>query len=160
MLSFFSLHYLVLSLEMGVRKSRGTPTRCGFHDLPCCGRPGAHVVLLPITTLTAAVLCIFVTRETVVVVLSSFRATVDRWLQYFEVQLCFDSHIVEHDLHALGCVILLTLRAGRVSSCLQVALFSATMPLDVLEVTNRFMPEPVRILVKKDELTLEGEGKE
>ncbi|CAM9420960.1 unnamed protein product [Sphacelaria rigidula] len=38
----------------------------------------------------------------------------------------------------------------------QVALFSATMPLDVLEVTNRFMPEPVRILVKKDELTLEG----
>lgn len=39
----------------------------------------------------------------------------------------------------------------------QVALFSATMPLDVLEVTNRFMPEPVRILVKKDELTLEGE---
>lgn len=39
----------------------------------------------------------------------------------------------------------------------QVALFSATMPLDVLEVTNRFMPDPVRILVKKDELTLEGE---
>lgn len=32
------------------------------------------------------------------------------------------------------------------------------MPLDVLEVTNRFMPEPVRILVKKDELTLEGES--
>lgn len=30
------------------------------------------------------------------------------------------------------------------------------MPLDVLEVTNRFMPDPVRILVKKDELTLEG----
>lgn len=38
----------------------------------------------------------------------------------------------------------------------QVALFSATMPLDVLEVTQRFMPEPVRILVKRDELTLEG----
>merc|ERR1712194_734435 len=38
----------------------------------------------------------------------------------------------------------------------QVALFSATMPLDVLEVTDRFMREPVRILVKKDELTLEG----
>mmetsp|Transcript_15758 Transcript_15758/g.36270 ORF Transcript_15758/g.36270 Transcript_15758/m.36270 type:complete len:412 (-) Transcript_15758:1308-2543(-) len=38
----------------------------------------------------------------------------------------------------------------------QVCLFSATMPLDVLEVTNRFMREPVRILVKKDELTLEG----
>mmetsp|Transcript_51469 Transcript_51469/g.124270 ORF Transcript_51469/g.124270 Transcript_51469/m.124270 type:complete len:417 (+) Transcript_51469:187-1437(+) len=38
----------------------------------------------------------------------------------------------------------------------QVCLFSATMPLDVLEVTERFMREPVRILVKKDELTLEG----
>merc|ERR1719345_635281 len=30
------------------------------------------------------------------------------------------------------------------------------MPLEVLEVTTRFMREPVRILVKKDELTLEG----
>jgi len=38
----------------------------------------------------------------------------------------------------------------------QVALFSATMPLEVLEVTGSFMREPVRILVKKDELTLEG----
>merc|ERR1711937_606915 len=38
----------------------------------------------------------------------------------------------------------------------QVCLFSATMPLDVLEVTEKFMREPVRILVKKDELTLEG----
>jgi len=38
----------------------------------------------------------------------------------------------------------------------QVCLFSATMPLEVLEVTGRFMREPVRILVKKDELTLEG----
>ncbi|KAG5176385.1 eukaryotic initiation factor 4A [Tribonema minus] len=38
----------------------------------------------------------------------------------------------------------------------QVALFSATMPLEVLDVTNRFMPSPVRILVKRDELTLEG----
>jgi translation initiation factor 4A len=38
----------------------------------------------------------------------------------------------------------------------QVALFSATMPLDVLEVTNSFMRNPIRILVKRDELTLEG----
>mmetsp|Transcript_8263 Transcript_8263/g.7819 ORF Transcript_8263/g.7819 Transcript_8263/m.7819 type:complete len:414 (-) Transcript_8263:77-1318(-) len=38
----------------------------------------------------------------------------------------------------------------------QVCLFSATMPLDVLEVTQKFMRDPVRILVKKDELTLEG----
>merc|ERR1719296_507817 len=30
------------------------------------------------------------------------------------------------------------------------------MPLDVLEVTQRFMRNPVRILVKKEQLTLEG----
>lgn len=38
----------------------------------------------------------------------------------------------------------------------QVALFSATMPLDILEISKKFMRNPVRILVKKDELTLEG----
>lgn len=38
----------------------------------------------------------------------------------------------------------------------QVVLLSATMPSDVLEVTTKFMRNPVRILVKKDELTLEG----
>jgi translation initiation factor 4A len=38
----------------------------------------------------------------------------------------------------------------------QVGLFSATMPSEVLEITRHFMREPVRILVKKDELTLEG----
>lgn len=38
----------------------------------------------------------------------------------------------------------------------QCAIFSATMPLDVLEVTQKFMRDPIRILVKKDELTLEG----
>ena len=38
----------------------------------------------------------------------------------------------------------------------QVVLLSATMPQDVLEVTTKFMREPVRILVKKAELTLEG----
>lgn len=41
-------------------------------------------------------------------------------------------------------------------ACWQVILLSATMPADVLEVTKRFMREPVRILVKKEELTLEG----
>ena len=39
---------------------------------------------------------------------------------------------------------------------IQVILLSATMPSDVLEVTQRFMRDPIRILVKKDELTLEG----
>merc|ERR1712003_101896 len=38
----------------------------------------------------------------------------------------------------------------------RVALFSATMPLEVLEITSRFMQEPIRILVKKEQLTLEG----
>jgi translation initiation factor 4A len=38
----------------------------------------------------------------------------------------------------------------------QVALFSATMPPDILQLTEKFMRSPVKILVKKDELTLEG----
>jgi translation initiation factor 4A len=38
----------------------------------------------------------------------------------------------------------------------QVILLSATMPIEVLEVTKRFMTDPIRILVKKEELTLEG----
>lgn len=38
----------------------------------------------------------------------------------------------------------------------QVVLLSATMPMDVLEVTKKFMRDPIRILVKKEELTLEG----
>jgi len=38
----------------------------------------------------------------------------------------------------------------------QVALFSATMPNEILQLTERFMRNPVRILVKKEELTLDG----
>jgi len=38
----------------------------------------------------------------------------------------------------------------------QCTIFSATMPLEVLEVTSKFMRDPIRILVKRDELTLEG----
>ncbi|KAF9949676.1 translation initiation factor eIF4A, partial [Mortierella alpina] len=38
----------------------------------------------------------------------------------------------------------------------QVVLLSATMPAEVMEVTTKFMRDPIRILVKKDELTLEG----
>ena len=38
----------------------------------------------------------------------------------------------------------------------QVCLFSATMPSAALELTKRFMVNPIRILVKKEELTLEG----
>jgi len=39
---------------------------------------------------------------------------------------------------------------------IQVILLSATMPNDVLEVTTKFMNDPIKILVKKEELTLEG----
>ena len=42
------------------------------------------------------------------------------------------------------------------SAEVQVILLSATMPADVMEVTNHFMRNPIRILVKKEELTLEG----
>jgi translation initiation factor 4A len=38
----------------------------------------------------------------------------------------------------------------------QVALFSATMPSEALELTKKFMRNPVEILVKKEELTLDG----
>ncbi|CAI6373108.1 unnamed protein product [Macrosiphum euphorbiae] len=38
----------------------------------------------------------------------------------------------------------------------QVILISATMPNEVLEITNKFMTNPIRILIKRDELTLEG----
>ncbi|KAL0482294.1 initiation factor 4A [Acrasis kona] len=39
---------------------------------------------------------------------------------------------------------------------MQVCLFSATMPPEVLEITEKFMRDSIRILVKKEELTLEG----
>uniref|UniRef100_A0A8C3H5P1 RNA helicase n=1 Tax=Chrysemys picta bellii TaxID=8478 RepID=A0A8C3H5P1_CHRPI len=44
----------------------------------------------------------------------------------------------------------------KLSTNIQVVLLSATMPMDVLEVTKKFMRDPIRILVKKEELTLEG----
>jgi translation initiation factor 4A len=41
-------------------------------------------------------------------------------------------------------------------SNVQVCLFSATMPPEILDLTKKFMRNAVKILVKKDELTLEG----
>jgi ATP-dependent RNA helicase len=38
----------------------------------------------------------------------------------------------------------------------QVVLVSATLPREVLEMTKKFMNDPIKILVKRDELTLEG----
>jgi ATP-dependent RNA helicase len=37
-----------------------------------------------------------------------------------------------------------------------VIIVSATFPQDVLEMTTKFMTDPIKILVKRDELTLEG----
>jgi translation initiation factor 4A len=41
-------------------------------------------------------------------------------------------------------------------STVQVALFSATMPEEIIQLTGKFMRDPIRILVKTAELTLEG----
>jgi len=38
----------------------------------------------------------------------------------------------------------------------QVVLISATLPMEVLDMAQRFMNDPVKVLVKRDELTLEG----
>eukprot|EP00923_Selenidium_pygospionis_P035844 GHVN01062718.1.p1 GENE.GHVN01062718.1~~GHVN01062718.1.p1 ORF type:complete len:290 (-),score=32.39 GHVN01062718.1:149-1018(-) len=44
----------------------------------------------------------------------------------------------------------------KLPSSIQVALFSATMPPPILKMTSQFMRKPKKILVKQDELTLEG----
>lgn len=41
-------------------------------------------------------------------------------------------------------------------SDIQVCLFSATMPPEIVEMTDKFMKDPVKILVKNQELTLDG----
>ena len=38
----------------------------------------------------------------------------------------------------------------------QIAIYSATMPNDILLLTKEFMKDPIKILVKKEDLTLEG----
>jgi len=39
---------------------------------------------------------------------------------------------------------------------IQIGLFSATMPTDLQELTNKFLRDPIKILVKAEELTLQG----
>ena len=39
---------------------------------------------------------------------------------------------------------------------IQVALFSATLPNDLINITNKFMRNPIEILVKSEQLTLDG----
>ena len=38
----------------------------------------------------------------------------------------------------------------------QICLFSATIPQDIIELSNNFMNNPEQLLVKKEALTLEG----
>lgn len=42
------------------------------------------------------------------------------------------------------------------SKTVQIALFSATLPSNIYQITNKFMRDPVRICVKAESLTLEG----
>lgn len=50
----------------------------------------------------------------------------------------------------------MTVPQSCVPPCLpQVVLVSATLPAEVLEMTHKFMTDPIRVLVKRDELTLE-----
>lgn len=42
------------------------------------------------------------------------------------------------------------------NSDVQVALYSATLPSEIYNLTNRFMRDPIKILVKQDMLTLQG----
>lgn len=43
-----------------------------------------------------------------------------------------------------------------IPSDIQVALFSATMPIEILKISEKFMRDPAKILVKNEELTLDG----
>lgn len=45
---------------------------------------------------------------------------------------------------------------GNLPSDIQVCLFSATMPPHIVEMTDKFMKNPVKILVKNEQLTLDG----
>ena len=55
------------------------------------------------------------------------------------------------------CYVLELFIAGLIDNfcVLKVVLISATLPHEILEMTSKFMTDPVRILVKRDELTLE-----
>ena len=44
----------------------------------------------------------------------------------------------------------------RLPTNVQVALFSATIPNEIYSLTDKFMRDPIKILVKADQLTLEG----
>ncbi len=57
------------------------------------------------------------------------------------------SHGFKNDIHDI---------IQRVSKTTQICLFSATLPDEILELTDKFMNDPEKVLVKREELTLEG----
>ncbi|KAI5061331.1 hypothetical protein GOP47_0023836, partial [Adiantum capillus-veneris] len=65
-----------------------------------------------------------------------------------------------HILHIQGCFANVSNQIYEIFQLLpqklQVGVFSATMPFKVLEIARKFMKEPVRILVNRDELPLEA----
>lgn len=66
----------------------------------------------------------------------------------------YPCHTPSHSLtHSLSHTLLLSLT---LSPSLYTVLTSATLPREVLDLTNKFLVNPVRILVKRDELTLDG----
>ncbi|CAN0878208.1 DExH-box ATP-dependent RNA helicase DExH3 [Linum grandiflorum] len=56
------------------------------------------------------------------------------------------SHSFQHQIHDIFQML---------PAEVQIGVFSATMPPEALEITRKFMKDPVRILFKQDELTLE-----
>ncbi len=54
-----------------------------------------------------------------------------------------------------ACIYVVRLCSTGHPTPVQIVVVSATLPAEVLEMTSKFMTDPVRVLVKRDELTLE-----
>ena len=59
--------------------------------------------------------------------------------------------LLAHDFSDQICDIM-----GYLPKTAQIVLFSATMPSEMLDITKKFMNNPLRILIPRDELTLDG----
>ena len=68
-----------------------------------------------------------------------------------EMMFCPSQYLIDQK-----SMVLLGLISGDINHDLLVNMVSAMMLSDVLEVTKMFMRDPIQILVKKEELTLEG----
>ena len=73
--------------------------------------------------------------------------TVDIKLLTFDEADEILSHGFKEDIHDI---------IQTVNKDAQICIFSATLPDEILELTNKFMNNPERVLVKKESLTLEG----